>query len=93
MRLSVIFQLGDVFFAHPLHHGISKETYARGFSARKGGRCRFSIVSRFLGDTLSLQHPENFFLCLLVGHPFLHKGKDQLIHERIQFGEFPCVHS
>ena len=51
-----------------------------------------------LGDDLrsciaSLQHPEDFFLCLLVGHPFLHKRKDQLIHERIQFGEFACVHS
>jgi hypothetical protein len=49
------------------------------------------MLLRFLGESLSLQHPEDFFLCLLVGHPFLHKGKDQLIHERIQFGEFPRV--
>ena len=27
-----------------------------------------SIVFRFLRESLSLQHPEDFFLCLLVAH-------------------------
>src|SRR5215469_14863321 len=74
------------------HFMLLKKRYASGFSARKGGRCRSSIVFRFLGESLSLHYPEDFFLCLLVGHPFPYKGKHQLIHERIQFGEFPCVH-
>jgi hypothetical protein len=75
------------------HFMLLKKRYASGFSARKGGRCRSSIVFHFRGESLSLQYPEDFFLCLLVGHPFPHKGKHQLIHERIQCGEFPCVHS
>ena len=56
-----------------------------------------SIVFGFLGESLSLQHSEDFFLCLLVGHSCLHESKDQFIHELIQFGQLPCdfvlVHS
>ena len=42
-----------------------------------------SIVFGFLQESLSLQHPEDFFLCVPVAHSCLHEGKDQLIHELI----------
>ena len=55
------------------------------------------IVFRFLAESLSLQHPEDFIFCLPVGHSSLHEAKDQLIHELIDLGEPPCdfllVHS
>jgi len=60
------------------------------------GRRRESIlpiVFGLLGRSLSLHHPEDFFLCLPVGHSLRMKVKDQLIHERIHFGELRCVHS
>jgi len=56
-----------------------------------------SIVFRFLGESFSLQHPEDFLFCLAVAHSCLHEAKDQLIHELIDLGEPPCdfllVHS
>ena len=64
-----------------------------GKSSRNGRGSHSSIVFRFLRESLSLQHPEDFFLCLLVGHSPFYEGKDQLIHECIEFGELPCVHS
>ena len=51
-----------------------------------------SIVFRFLWESLPLHHLEDVFLCLLVGHSLCMKVKDQLIHERIRFGELRCVH-
>jgi hypothetical protein len=54
MALSVIFQLGDVFFAHALDHGMSKEKYTRRFSARKEKGCEsIPIVFGFLGRSHS----------------------------------------
>jgi hypothetical protein len=56
-----------------------------------------SIVFRFLGESFSLQHPEDFLFCLPVAHSCLHEGKDRLIHELINLRELPCdfllVHS
>ena len=56
-----------------------------------------SLVFASLGESLSLQPPEQFLFCLPVGHSPLHEGKDQFIHELIQLREPPCnfllVHS
>jgi hypothetical protein len=66
---------------------------------RRRGMCvtQSSIVFAFLGKSLSLQPPDQFLLCLPVGHSPLHEDKDQLIHELIQLREPPCdflfVHS
>jgi len=64
-----------------------------GKSSRNGRGSHSSIVFGFLRESLSLQHPADFFLCLFVGHSPFYEGKDQLIHECIEFGELPCVHS
>jgi len=56
-----------------------------------------STVFRFVRESLSLWHPEDFFLCMPVAHPCLHEGKDQFIHELIDLRELACdfvlVHS
>ena len=57
------------------------------------GESILPIVFGFLGYSRSLHHPEDFFVCLPIGHSLCMKVKDQLIHERIRFGELRCVHS
>ena len=73
---------------------IEDEAYLKNLSRKRAFVCsQCSIVFGFLWESLPLHHLEDFFLCLLVGHSLCMKVKDQLIHERIRFGELRCVHS